>query len=134
MDTPLLHGSKTHTPLDLITENLYFIFPLNPDQVDFLNTIIYSDKYFHINYWSLTHLIFGIFWGIMHIFLPNIFSILNYFLFHTIFEFWELYAGGYLTGEHPIIIPEIIDIIMDTLFGLIGILIIKFFKTYHFNL
>jgi len=44
---------------------------------------------------------------------------------HTLFELWELWAGGYLTGETPLILPEIVDIIMDTVFGLLGIYLVK---------
>ena len=39
---------------------------------------------------------------------------------HTLFEIWELWAGGYFDGTFPITVREIVDIIMDTAFGAIG--------------
>lgn len=125
MNSPLLTGYKTNTPLDLITYNLYFLFPLTQEQVNTLNTVIYSDEYFHINYWSLTHLFGGIIWGILNYFYPKIFSLTNYIILHTIFEIWELHSIHLPLNE--LTIQEIIDIIMDTIFGVVGFLLIKLF-------
>ena len=35
-----------------------------------------------------------------------------------------MWAGGYFTGQHQLIIQEVIDGVMDTLFGLIGVLLV----------
>lgn len=122
--SPLLHGQVTKSPLDLVTERIFFIIPITARQVQFLNRIIYRDNLFWINYWSLTHTFFGLLWGLLHLFWPRLFSIRNYIIVHTIFEIWELWAGGYFTGKHPLIIQEIVDLIMDTLFGLLGVYLV----------
>lgn len=124
--SPLLTGYKTGTSLDWITYRLFFLIPLSQKQVDFLNKVIYKDSIFHINYWSLTHTLFGMIWGIMSMFHP-MFNIFNYLIFHTLFEIWELYAI-----QNTLNLQEFVDIIMDTLFGLMGLLIIT--KFFHDNL
>jgi len=123
--SPLLHGRVTKSPLDLVTERLFFVVPLTMDQIQWLNTVIYHDRLFWINYWSLTHTFVALFWGVLHLLWPDTFSIRRYLMAHTLFELWELWAGGYLTGETPLILPEIVDIIMDTVFGLLGIYLVK---------
>lgn len=115
-DSPLLTGKRTDTPLDLITYNLYFLFPLSDSQIQWLNKPIYSDKYFHINNWSLTHTLFGMFWGILRKWFP-FFSLVNYLIFHTLFEIWEVIAIHKLGNLD---FRETLDIIMDTIFGVIG--------------
>ncbi len=112
--SPLLHGQQTGTPLDLITERLYFIWPLTDEQVEWLNTVIYRDSLFHINYWSLTHTFFGFLWGMAG------FPLFSFIVFHSLFELWELWAGGYLSGRYSFTSREIADVISDTLFGVIG--------------
>jgi len=132
-ESPLIHGQMTQTPLDLVTERLFFLIPLTKEQVKWLNTVIYSDNLFWINYWSLTHTLVALFWGILHVMWPDVFSIRNYLIAHTLFEIWELWAGGYLTGKQKLIIQEVVDIIMDTLFGLMGIYLIKWVAKVIFN-
>jgi len=117
--SPLLHGRTVGTPLDNITNRLYFIFPLSKNAVEWLNTVIYKDDIFWINYWSLTHTLFGIFWGLLYKWNP-FFNLQNLIIFHTIFEIWEFWAGGYFSGTREIILPEIIDTLMDTLFAIGG--------------
>lgn len=119
--SPLLHGQQTGTDLDAITNKLYFIYKLSDKQINWLNTIIYSDKYFHINYWSLTHTFFGMAWGFLKKY-NNKFNILNFVIFHTLFEIWELWAFGYQNIQ-DVDVKEWIDIVMDTIFGLIGVCI-----------
>ena len=128
--SPLLHGQVTGTPLDLITKRLYFIWPLTDRQVEWLNTKIYQDDLFLINYWSFTHTLFGMLWGYLSAgfrFWP---TLLSYLITHSIFELWELWAGGYI-GFHPLYrldYREIADVIMDTLFGIVGFLIGRWFR------
>lgn len=124
-ETPLLHAIPTKTPLDLVTERFFFFFPITKEQMEWLNTIIYRDEHFWINYWSLTHTFLGMIYGIFRNLYPNIFTIKLYIILHTLFEIWELWAGGYLTGQQELIYQEVIDMIMDTLFGLAGILFLK---------
>lgn len=130
--SPLLHGQLTKTPLDLVTERIFFIWPVTREQVKWLNTIIYRDDLFWINYWSLTHTFIGLLWGVLHVLCPSFFSIRNYIIAHTLFEIWELWAGGYFTGQHPLIVQEIVDLIMDTLFGLAGVYLMKSLATLLF--
>ena len=132
-ESPLLHGKITNTPLDLVTKRLYFVVPINNKTIDFLNTIIYKDNLFWINYWSLTHTLFGIFWGILGrltkqigLATSSLFGIWGYLMIHTLFEIWELWAGGYFphcldpNKKFNFNINELIDVLMDTLFGLMG--------------
>lgn len=48
-------------------------------------------------------------------------------IIHTIFEFWELWGGGYIGINEPakygINFEEIVDIIMDTIFTTVGYLL-----------
>lgn len=125
MDSPLLHGHQTGTGLDLITNRLFFIIPLTPQQIDFLNTPLFTPGPFYVNMWSLTHTLFGMIWGIAEKYLPNIFSVQNFIIFHTIFELWELWTGGYLDGPRTLDFREVLDIMMDTLFGLLGIYLVR---------
>jgi hypothetical protein len=130
--SPLLHGVETKNSLDLITKRLYFIWPLSPNQVEWLNTIIYKDDLFWINYWSLTHLVFGVIWELIRkcTGYNTLFGLTSYLVVHTIFEIWELWAGGYLSGVFPLDKQEIMDCVMDTIFGLAGIFItVKIFET-----
>lgn len=121
--SPLLHGQETGTPLDSITERLFFVWPLDRDQIRWLNTVIYSDNLFHVNYWSLTHSLFGFLWGMISGLWQtgrDIFSLGNYLLFHTLFELWELWAGGYLDGTRLVDVRELADVVVDTIFGVAG--------------
>lgn len=121
--SPLLHAIKTNTPLDLVSERFFFIIPLNYEQIQWLNTVIYKDNLFWINYWSLTHTFLGFIYGLFQRIWPEYFTIKNYLILHTLFEIWELWASGYLTGERKLVLQEILDIIMDTLFGFIGVIL-----------
>ena len=117
--SPLLTGFRTGTPIDLITYRLYFLFPLSEKQVEFLNRPIYRDKWFNINNWSLTHTFFGWLWGLMgRYYNAQLFSLTNYLIFHTLFEIWEVWAIHLPFWQLDIV--EIIDILMDTLFGVMG--------------
>lgn len=124
MDSPLIHGKIIKTPLDNITKNLWFIFPLNQKQINFLNTVIYKNRYIWINYWSLTHIIPAIVFGLIFNKAGNNKinkkNLIIYLILHSLFEIWELYAGGYLSGKFKIDIMEINDIIFDTLFAILG--------------
>jgi len=128
--TPLLHAIPTKTPLDLVTEKFFFIFPITPKQMEWLNTIIYKDSTFWINYWSLTHTLLGMIYGILSFKFPTKFTIMRYIILHTIFEIWELWAAGYLTGIRQLVYQELVDIIMDTIFGLIGVYLIRFILSF----
>jgi hypothetical protein len=123
--SPLLHGKITGTPLDAITTRLFFIFPLSRDAIKWLNTIIYRNDDFGIwiNYWSYTHTLWGMLWGLAHYFLSQkLFSVRNFLIFHTLFEVWELWAGGYFYNS-KLNSAEIIDIIFDTIFACIGLIL-----------
>jgi len=125
-ESPLLRGYKTNTPLDLITYNLYFLFPMTQEHVDWLNKTIYKDNLFDINNWSLTHLGFGIIWGLFSKLYPNIFTLKNLIIFHTIFEIWELWTIHLIVDKFTI--QELVDIIMDTIFAIIGFYLLQITK------
>jgi hypothetical protein len=124
--SPLLHGQKTDTALDLITERLYFVLPLTPRQIEWLNTVIYNRYPFWINYWSFTHLAWGVIWALLQRFTGSLgkqlFSFRNLMIFHALFEIWELWAGGYIgPGQiRRLNFAELVDISMDTLFTIFG--------------
>ena len=126
--SPLLHGKITGTPLDAITTKFYFIFPLSSEAIKWLNTLIYRNDNLGlwINRWSATHVLWGILWGIAHRFLSKkLFSPLNFLIIHTLFELWELWAGGYLKNSaEKLNVPEILDTIMDTIFASIGLALV----------
>ena len=116
-ESPLLEGYSTGTQLDAITYRLFFIFPLTESQVQFLNTVIYKNDSIHINYWSLTHTLFGMIWGLFHLYDKKWFSFRNYVIFHTLFEIWEVYA---ISKFENLNLKEWNDILLDTIFGSIG--------------
>ena len=126
--SPLLHGKITNTPLDFVTTRLYFIFPLSYNAIQCLNTIVYrnDDLGLWINYWSGTHILWGIIWGLAHIILSkSIFSVNNFVITHSIFELWALWAGGFLSNNaQKLNAPEILDTLLDTIFACLGMLII----------
>src|SRR3990172_6085627 len=112
----LLTGYRTGTPLDLITYRLYFLFPLSQSQVEWLNQPIYRDNLFEINNWSLTHTFFAWIWGLLNRYYnAKWFSLTNYLILHTLFEIWEVWAIHIPVKELDG--AEIVDIIMDTIFG-----------------
>jgi hypothetical protein len=57
----------------------------------------------------------------------RIFTLGGLLVFHTLFEIWELWAGGYLTKIRTLDFPEMVDVVMDTIFSLIGYLIAHLF-------
>lgn len=134
--SPLLHGQKTGTPLDLITERLYFIWPLSQSQIEWLNTPVtamgkWATTYpFWINYWSFTHVGWGVIWAALRALTgqTKLFSLTGLLIFHTVFEVWELWAGGYIMGgphRHRLDLAEWVDIIMDTIFSAMGFIVAR---------
>jgi hypothetical protein len=142
MESPLLVGQETGGPLDNITKRLFFIFPLSKESITFLNRplfpktqlkildLILQDKrtkdVYVLNYWSFTHFAYAFFFGSFGV------GLIEYLIFHTLFELWELWAGNYqyfnLESEgRPLIPEEIIDILFDTLFAAMGIILSKRF-------
>lgn len=73
----------------------------------------------------MTHLMWGILWGIASWVLSKYtFTPINLLIVHTVFEIWELWAGGYLdNGGERLNTPEILDTILDTIFALIGLFV-----------
>lgn len=121
MTSPLLHGKITKTPLDLVTDRLYGLFPLDERQIQYLNTIIYKDNVFWINYWSFTHFFLGFFVGFVF---KRYLTIRTYSKLHILFELWELWAGGYIVPvnnvSHKLDIQEITDTLLDITLGILG--------------
>lgn len=124
--TPLLHGQITDTPLDAITKRLFFVIPLSRNAIEWLNTIVYrnDDLGIWINYWSGTHVLWGILWGLAGQLFPSVFTALGLLIFHSLFELWELWAGGYFE-RRQLIRAEVIDIFFDTVFAMIGFFITR---------
>lgn len=118
MVSPLLVGFPTDTPLD------YLLKPFTKEQIDFLNKDIYVDSTFHINNWSLLHLLSGLIWGLLYKKHP-FFNLLNFVILHSIFEFWEVWAVHLV--QECFTFKELVDIIMDTLFGIVGFILAGLF-------
>lgn len=98
---------------------------------DFLETPIYghySKTKVYITYWSIMHLISGVITGIYlkeFLNIQNLVSRLQFgILLHTIWELWQVYIGmaslSRLTGKNGLV-----DIILDTIFFIIGMLLIS---------
>lgn len=115
MDSPLIHGQITGTPGDIITTRLYFLVPLSKSQIDFLNTSIV----YNINLWSITHINWGILFGLLSLKYPQVFNLVSLVVIHTLFEIWELWAFGYF-DEVPLDCREVLDVLFDTLFAVLG--------------
>lgn len=69
-----------------------------------------------INGWSLTHFLYGLTW-------PALFGD-RAFLYHNLFEVFELLAGGFFT-KRPFTREEFIDIVLDNAFFLAGAALVK---------
>lgn len=132
-ESPLLHGQQTGTPLDRITNYLFFVWPITKQQVDWLNTPVYTRYPFWINYWSLTHVGWGMLWALLGWATgrPQLFGGWTLLVVHTLFELWELWAGGYLTGQpgksgqRALTFEELVDVAMDTVFAMVGFFIVR---------
>lgn len=86
---------------------------------DFLNIILFQNKYIFINIWSIIHLIFGV--GIMY-FLIKWKIKWKYSILLVLLIVWELFEY-FLYGiiQSSLFIPELfIDVIYDILIGMFG--------------
>ena len=84
-------------------------------QIEILNTPIAKN----INYWTLLHVIYGILWGFTNL------PINQFIVIHLILEFLEIYSFGHLDSSTY----EFMDIFIDMVGGIIGVLITKHFKS-----
>ncbi len=79
--------------------------------VKFLDTYILGDKHslLYLNYWHINHFLSGLLFGLFQA------SFLLYFVLHTLWELWQLGIG-----MTPRSLRGFLDILMDTLVGLLG--------------
>jgi hypothetical protein len=110
---PILVGTPSESPGDIIRKKLYFLFPLTDPQIDFLNGLLIKNTEPPINYWSLTHLMWGVAARLSGM------GLTSTFLIHTIFEVWEALAFGYFIIR-PFDSVEAMDSVLDTIFAVIG--------------
>ena len=85
-----------------------------------------SKKSFYVSGWSIVHLISGIIFGYIYLYLKwdiRLYT-LKLFILHTIWEIWQMLIGMSkpykLTGR-----SNLIDIIMDTVFFMSGAYIVR---------
>jgi hypothetical protein len=89
-----------------------------------------SKKTFYVSGWSIVHLISGIIFGYIYLYLKWDIRLYTFklFILHTIWEIWQMLIGMSkpykLTGR-----SNLIDIIMDTIFFMLGAYIVR--KCYY---
>ena len=100
-----------------------------PEQVkNILGTVLIgsSKKSFYVSGWSIVHLISGIIFGYIYLYLKWDIRLYTFklFILHTIWEIWQMLIGMSkpykLTGR-----SNLIDIIMDTVFFMSGAYIVR---------
>jgi hypothetical protein len=90
---------------------------------------LYKTEYIEINGWSAIHFFTGLF---VAIFLPAV-TLLQWFLIHTLWEIYQVAIG--MSKVFPDKenkdewIKEIIDVIFDTIFSVLGFALIKLLQT-----
>ena len=85
-------------------------------------------KTFYISGWSILHLITGIIFGYIYLYFKydSRFYILKMFAIHTIWEIWQIIIG--MSKPYKLIgHSNLIDIIMDTIFFMLGAYIVRKF-------
>lgn len=95
--------------------------------IDLLGT---SKNTFYVSGWSIVHLISGVIIGYLYLYFKGDVRFYTYkmFIIHTLWEYWQMLIGMSkpykLTGR-----SNIIDIILDTIFFMIGAYIVrKYYK------
>ena len=109
------------TPLDKLVDSI-----IPRDVVLFLNQTLYRSEWIIINYWTFVHITSGI---IFYFLKPQKYNYKQWFwiylIVHIAFEIVEFILA---LGGNPLFVEELIDIIWDILFGLIGFGIIWIIK------
>ena len=94
--------------------------------VAFLNQTLYRNIFIIINYWSFVHIVSGI---LFYFIKPKKYPINDWFIMwfwaNLLFEIVEYVLA---LGGNALFVEELIDIIWDILWGLIGFGIIYFIK------
>ncbi len=94
--------------------------------VNFLHTYIVGNEksLYYINLWHINHFFSGVFFALFHIyFYPFQSPYTTYFVVHTLWALWQLSIGMTIPN-----LRGVIDILNDTLFGLLGVLITIYLK------
>jgi hypothetical protein len=84
---------------------------------DFLNIIIYENKYFFLNIWSIVHIISGIL--IMAFLLRIKYRLGSLFVLLVLWEVFEWYNYGVLENGR-FLAESTLDIGYDVIYGMIG--------------
>ena len=85
-----------------------------------------SKKTFYVSGWSIVHIINGIIFGYIYLYFKydSRFYILKMFAIHTIWEIWQIIIG--MSKPYKLIgHSNLIDIIMDTIFFMLGAYIVR---------
>lgn len=97
---------------------------LPPQTVKFLHTYIIGNDttLFYLNYWHIMHGMSGILFGFLTLVYRVSSPFVTYFVLHTLWEIWQLWIG--MTKPD---VRGIIDIGVDTLVGLLGLLLVRIY-------
>ncbi len=106
---------------DIIYSSGDVFLPENVKKILRTDLIGTSKKTFYVSGWSILHFINGIIIGYIYLYFNGDRKLYFYklFIIHTIWEFWQMLIGMSnpfkLTGSN-----NLIDIIMDTIFFMLG--------------
>lgn len=96
---------------------------LPPEIVERLDIQILGTKesLYYVNYWHFVHMLTGIAFSYFFMGYGILETVIRYILLHSIWEFWQIYIGMTRLNARGGI-----DILNDTLFGLIGVVAIYY--------
>ena len=113
---------------DIIYNSGDVFLPENVKKILGIELIGTYKKTFYVSGWSILHFINGIIIGYIYLYFKGNSKLYFYklFIIHTIWEFWQMLIGMSkpykLTGRN-----NLIDIIMDTIFFMLGAYILTLF-------
>ncbi len=113
---------------DIIYSSGDVFLPENVKKILRTDLIGTSKKTFYVSGWSILHFINGIIIGYIYLYFNGDRKLYFYklFIIHTIWEFWQMLIGMSnpfkLTGSN-----NLIDIIMDTIFFMLGAYILTLY-------
>ena len=89
-----------------------------PHIVLFLNQVLYRSAFIIVNYWSFVHILSGI---LFYFLKPKKYKIKEWFLIWIAVNIgFEIVEYILALGGNPLFVEEVIDIVWDVLWGLIG--------------
>jgi hypothetical protein len=91
--------------------------------IDKLDTLVIGDDdtIFYINYWHFVHMFTGVIFSYFFFKYSLITIVIHYVILHTLWEIWQ-----FSIGMTPATLRGLSDTIIDTLFGVAGVLAIYY--------